>query len=792
MSELNQAAWTEGAKRWGPCLQQVLRMGVLALVAAIPLVYGGSYLSDYFIAKFALLHIGVGLLVGLWIFQWGGVEQLRIGWRPLYRPLAFYVVISLCSLAWAVNPLQGLEVWLAQIWLFALFLLAGHFFATPRAIWSVLSTIALTSLVVSLIGLLQYRGIHLVPLAYGHWGNFGVSTLGNPNFVAHYLDLSIVLVAGMMLACRRLWPRVGLGIVLLFEIYYLLMTRSRGGWVAVGVGLLFLFLFYRPRSMRRILLAGGLIVAALVVMGWAIGDRDPADDDEGFVAVLQEIRAVRDRALSSFDLEHFSVLQRRLIWADTVALIADRPLLGVGTGNFEFLLPAYRTAVRHRAWAELIANRPHMPYYAHNEYLEIWAENGILGLAAALWLFGAILWLGWQRLQSTEEAVPRGVQAGLLAALCATLVHSLFSLNLQDPTSALHFWLIAGLASGSGRINAARGWVLGIRRRLLFFMAAVPVALGAYWGLSILVGDYYYFIGQRKYFDFKQPSYASLAFAQAINWREHDFRYHHMLGLIHLQRRHPVEAARVLSRGQELHPNNAPALRLQGQALYWSQREEEAIVVLRRAIDLDPLDEEPYPLLARALHARGLRYKAEGNIGEAHDFFRRATEIWRQALAFAPENVDFLRSLGIEYFSTGLLDNAEVALAKAAQLSPEDGLVQGNLGAVLLAQGRLAAAEAALIRAVAVDSSRAEWQGNLAIIYEQQDRLPAAETALRTAIRLDPANLRWHLRLIELLRRQDQIAAALMAAEAALVAQPQNERLAEMLRNLRRRLQKGE
>ena len=66
------------------------------------------------------------------------------------------------------------------------------------------------------------------------------------------------------------------------------------------------------------------------------------------------------------------------------------------------------------------------------------------------------------------------------------------------------------------------------------------------------------------------------------------------------------------------------------------------------------------------------------------------------------------------------------------------------------------------------------------------------EQALRQAVRLDPGNLRWHLRLVELLRLEGRVIEALRAAEAALQAQPQNEWMAEMLRNLRRRLQKGE
>ena len=203
MGAHNETAWAEGALGWGPRSQQVLKLGVVLLVAVVPLVYGGSYLSDYFTAKFVLLYAGIGLLLAIWLGQHAGSERIRIDRRSYDLPLVVYAAISLFSLFWAVNPLQGLETWFTQVWLLAFFLLVARFFCSPRARWGVLLTIALTSFVVSVIGLLQYRGIHLVPFAYTHWGNFGVSTLGNPNFVAHYLELSIVLIAGMVLARRR-------------------------------------------------------------------------------------------------------------------------------------------------------------------------------------------------------------------------------------------------------------------------------------------------------------------------------------------------------------------------------------------------------------------------------------------------------------------------------------------------------------------------------------------------------------------------------------------------------------
>ena len=51
-------------------LERLIKAGVLALVATVPLAYGGPYFSDFFAIKFAFLHAGAGLLVGLAWAHW--------------------------------------------------------------------------------------------------------------------------------------------------------------------------------------------------------------------------------------------------------------------------------------------------------------------------------------------------------------------------------------------------------------------------------------------------------------------------------------------------------------------------------------------------------------------------------------------------------------------------------------------------------------------------------------------------------------------------------------------------
>ncbi len=139
-------------------------------------------------------------------------------------------------------------------------------------------------------------------------------------------------------------------------------------------------------------------------------------------------------------LERFFNISRDLedgrwpIWRATWAMIAERPLFGHGWGTFEGLLPGYRP-------------RPTGYFYdhAHNEYLEVLAESGIVGLCAVGWL----IFLFGRRLVSTLSApltrTQRTTVMALAVSIMSVLIHSAADFGLRVPGVALTFLFIVAL-----------------------------------------------------------------------------------------------------------------------------------------------------------------------------------------------------------------------------------------------------------------------------------------------------------------------------------------------------------
>ena len=513
----------------------------------------------------------------------------------------------------------------------------------------------------------------------------------------------------------------------------MVLTASRAGWLALGAALVFALYMIkaRVRWLRIVMLVVVAVALLSPITELALGNIYLESSESLYNSIVPLVDRTWDRVLSSFDPDDFSISQRLFVWGNTLELIRAHPLLGVGPGNYRISLLPHRTATGHREWNELMGMRNNVADHAHNEYLEYWSESGFFGLAAMIWLLGAMLWVGWDFLRTQGPSVTWTITLGCMMGLIATLVHSFFSFNLRDPASASHFWLLGGLMIAVARPGqTARNLVLDLYLRTAWRRGLVAVSgiavgcLGLYMGLGMLLGEFNYFQGLKKYRLDKHPNRAALELREAIKWRGYNFEYHHLLGAVSLEAGRHAEAEAALKLSLELHPHNPRTLRLLGRTLYLLQKEEEAIAVLKRAAEIDPLEQKTYELL-------GLAYRHLG----AYD---KAIEAWKQALSFQPEDARLLNSLGVEYHKFGQLNSAIVVLERGSQLHPDDGFIQGNLGGFYLKAGRLEEAESVLRRAIELKPDMTEWRSNLAQVYIRQNKLDEALSQAQMAMQIDP------------------------------------------------------
>ena len=206
----------------------------------------------------------------------------------------------------------------------------------------------------------------------------------------------------------------------------LLASWSRGGWLGAAAGVMAM-LYFLPR--RRWL--GALLVLVLLLVGWgALGSglvpESIAGRLTGFDVQFQDARGV------DITPANYAVLERMAHWQAALNMANAHPWLGVGLGNYEAAYADYA-----------LINWPYALGHAHNTYLNLLAETGILGLVAFLGFWAAVIALT-ARVIRRAPYPQRGLALGLMGAWVHLSVHHLVD-KLYVNNIYLHLGALLGI-----------------------------------------------------------------------------------------------------------------------------------------------------------------------------------------------------------------------------------------------------------------------------------------------------------------------------------------------------------
>ena len=273
------------------------------------------------------------------------------------------------------------------------------------------------------------------------WRAFGL--FFNPNLLAGYLAIATPL-ALMVAAVHKRIARIGFAYAGALMALALVLTGSRGGWLAFLVGALVLFAAAGLALGRGRL---GLVGAVAVVVA------------AGSLAIA--LPPLRARLATAFSGQEHAF--RVLTWKGTLRMAAAYPALGSGPGTFEYVFPKYAIAGFTRM--------------AHQNYLQVLAENGPAGLAAFLWLLAAAVVMSARALRR-GELTDRLTAAACLAGLAAFIAHGFIDYTWFVGGIATSVWLLAGIGAG---LSAApgEGMILTVRRKIRIVVAVAALVVAA-------------------------------------------------------------------------------------------------------------------------------------------------------------------------------------------------------------------------------------------------------------------------------------------------------------------------
>lgn len=320
---------------------------------------------------------------------------------------------------------------------------------------SVAAAVALAAYFLTQFGRLGYAGkiagverpaawLGALSPAVGRWAP-------DRNSVASGLEGVLFLAAALAWTSRRLAGRAVWGTAAAALALALVLSASRGAWLAVAVsGAVWAAIRHERLASRPALLAGAIAMPLLAGLAWLAAVAWWPD-----ITGSGAMTAALDRP------------DRIALYRQSAVLIGDAPFTGIGLGG-QFAMNLSRYV--------LLIQVPFLTY-SHNLYLETWLQLGVAGAAALAWLTAAFVMSFRALPQARQATLAQGAGLGFLAVLLHGLVDAR---PYVDHWSGLPALVLLGLFSAAV-VRAETGPLRRSRRLASAAAAAVFLAAALAW-----------------------------------------------------------------------------------------------------------------------------------------------------------------------------------------------------------------------------------------------------------------------------------------------------------------------
>lgn len=360
-----------------------------------------------------LLEHAIGITAVVFVLEaWRSGH--RLGWRtPFTIPALLFILAGAISVLAAPNRGAGLGLYRAYIIepvLFAFVLL--QCVTTARRALLVLAGFAVAGIAVAIP-----NAVVVLEALHAHTYNVlqtpPVVIYITANALALFLGPLIGVAAALVLHAVDRSVRIASGAFLLIAVPSMVLSFSRGGYLAVAAVAVGLALSHR----RRIWMLAGVVAAGTLV----------ALIPPVFHRISLELQNVNGTTL-------FGRAGRLELWSATLQMLRQHAIFGAGLSGFADRIGPFWNANHTERFVD-----------PHNLVLNFWVETGLLGLVAFAWILGsafAVTWRGWRSAPSDW----RPIELGVLLALVAFVVHGLVDVPYFKNDLSLQFWALVALA----------------------------------------------------------------------------------------------------------------------------------------------------------------------------------------------------------------------------------------------------------------------------------------------------------------------------------------------------------
>ncbi len=401
-------------RRWERGLRVSLFAALCALLIFGPLAMG--VVHDWSIAVF---ETGAAVVLLLWMLWHISSAEIRVRWSPLFAPMLVLFALVVGQIVF--HRTVYLYDTLSELWLTVAYGIL--LFVTVQVVWSDDALLLRFGKIMAAFGglyavfavLQQFTSDGKIywqfkPQAGNIYGSY-VNHNHYAGFIELLLPLALVLAFNGTVRGAKRGLLVFAATLMAASVF---LCQSRGGMFAVTVETVFLAIFWMRRFSPK--KSAGLFVLFCLVTALFLAWIAPQQ-------VGSRITDIHDPA-------------RLLIHRDSLRMFAAHPLLGTGLGTFATAFPHYRVF-----YDGFFINN------AHDDYLELLLETGLLGLGVGMWFLVLLYRDGLRNLRLTRPTPASMISTAALAGCTGLLAHSFMDFNLHIPANAALFYVLCAIAT---------------------------------------------------------------------------------------------------------------------------------------------------------------------------------------------------------------------------------------------------------------------------------------------------------------------------------------------------------
>jgi len=384
-------------------LDRLLLVGTIAVALIMPTQLGAT-LGGPKGAHVCPADVLVALLFGVWLINRLATRTLRAAVWPPPAVLAL-VAVAVVSVVQLTEPNQlkeaAKDILQLIVYFIAAYMLFTNLLREPSRMRIAVYALLIGASVVVAYGVWQY-------LVLGYIAPFDVgATFGNRHTYGAYLAIILPLAFGLLLEAEKRWQRVWLILLILLGAASVLYGATVIALAAglVGAGLI---------GTRRRPWHAAIAVLVLLVLAVGLPPNRSAAVNDFFT--FTESGWVEGSYERMTDVPK----QRYIEWLAALNVLEERPVLGVGAGNYQLAIGSY--------YYGTMPNLDSIEPDSYSAYLVTAASMGLLGLTC---LIAVLLHFGVQARRSALAILPspleRGLARGGWGMICAAVVHNMFS-----------------------------------------------------------------------------------------------------------------------------------------------------------------------------------------------------------------------------------------------------------------------------------------------------------------------------------------------------------------------------